>query len=125
MSKPSIYDLHDKAFANVSAYVILRKRETVAIKFPRDGAGRLWAYVHWKGVPMVRGYASGFGYDKRTAAVSACAPKILAELRDCPEYFSDEYRKHGKQFADAIAKDNGFDWTDSLFNAGFTVLQAV
>lgn len=53
-----IYDLHSKAFARVSAYVVLDKSgervATVAFKFPADGAGRLYAYVHWIGVPMVR-----------------------------------------------------------------------
>lgn len=44
-----IYDQHRAAFSNVSAYVITldgEKVATIAIKFPRDGAGRLYAYVH-------------------------------------------------------------------------------
>ena len=71
--KPTIYEQHDAAFRHVNAYVIMRGRErvgTVAIKYPRDGAGRLWAYVHFLGMPMVRGYAGGYGYDKKTAALS-------------------------------------------------------
>lgn len=74
-----IYDLHDKAFARVSAYVILRSGEkvaTVAIKHPADGAGRLYAYVHWLGVPMVRGFAGGYGYDKRSAACADAAKRL-------------------------------------------------
>lgn len=77
-----IYDQHRAAFANVSAYVILRGGErvaTIAFKFPRDGAGRLYAYVHWIGVPMVRGFAAGGGYDKRSAAVADAAQKAIAK----------------------------------------------
>lgn len=58
----TVYQLHDKAFANVSAYVIAKDGErvaTIAFKFPRDGAGRLYVYVHWFGLQMVRGWAGG------------------------------------------------------------------
>src|SRR3546814_2190612 len=68
----AIYDQHDKAFARVSAYVVTKDGAHVAnvsIKFPADGAGRLYAYVHWIGLEMVRDHANGYGYDKRTAAV--------------------------------------------------------
>ena len=74
-----IYVLHAKAFNRVSAYVIMRGEErvaTIAFKFPRDGAGRLYAYVHVFGAPMVRGYAGGYGYDKRSAACSSAAKHI-------------------------------------------------
>lgn len=53
-----IYDLHRKAFARTAAYVVVHKGErvaTIALKYPQDGAGRLWAYVHWVGLEMVRG----------------------------------------------------------------------
>ena len=74
-----IYDQHRAAFSNVSAYVVMHGGErvaTVAIKYPRDGAGRLYAYVHWLGVPMVRGFAGGGGYDKRSAACASAARKL-------------------------------------------------
>ena len=80
----SIYELHDKAFRHVSAYVILLNGErvaTVAIKFPADGAGRLYAYVHWIGTPMVRGFAGGYGYDKRSAACADAATGDAARGR--------------------------------------------
>ena len=59
-----IYEQHKAAFSNVSAFVIVKGGErvaTIAFKFPRDGAGRLFAYVHWLGEEMIRGYASGGG----------------------------------------------------------------
>ena len=115
----SIYDQHDAAFANVSAFVILKGAErvaTVAIKFPKDGAGRLYAYVHWIGTEMVRGMAGGYGYDKRTAAVSNAAEKL-----DVPV----EHKSAHADFAVSLRDPDGRDWTRKLEDAGFTVLQAV
>jgi hypothetical protein len=74
-----IYEQHRKAFENVAAYVIAKDGEqvaTVAFKYPRDGAGRLYAYVHWLGLPMVRGYANGMVYDKGSAAVCSASRNI-------------------------------------------------
>jgi len=111
-----IYDQHSAAFANVSAYVILKDGErvaTVAFKFPRDGAGRLYTYVHWLGLEMVRGFAGGYGYDKRTAAVAA-AVKTLGG-----------YSPGLGDFLTACDRDGGHHWDRRLQDAGFTVLQAV
>lgn len=122
-----IYDQHRAAFANVSAYVITRGKEriaSVAFKFPRDGAGRLYAYVRFFGMPMVRGYVGGYGYDKCTAAVEDAIKKID------PLYFTDDHWKASKKqcmkFVATIedSKD-GTHWEDSFRNAGYTVLQAV
>lgn len=76
----TVYEQHDAAFKQVSAFVITDSKgervATIAFKFPKDGAGRLYAYVHWIGVPMVRGHANGYGYDKKSAAVESAIPKI-------------------------------------------------
>lgn len=133
---PDIYDMHAAAFRDVSAYVIMRDGEkvaTIAFKFPRDGAGRLFAYVHWFGLPMVRAYAGGYGYDKRTAAVGAASARIplgaaftraqevgLAHCEGRPWY--DAF----PAFREALTDDStGQDWSRKLELAGFTVLQAV
>jgi hypothetical protein len=120
----SIYDQHAAAFANVSAYVILRdgaRVATIAFKFPRDGAGRLSAYVHWIGLEMVRGYAAGGGYDKRSAACAAAVAKMragfTADARDA-DYAADPFRA-------ALAIDDGMEWHNRLRAAGFEVVQAV
>lgn len=76
-----IYDQHSAAFANVSAYVVVKDGEriaSVAFKYPRDGAGRLYAYVHVFGTEMTRGFAAGGGYDKRSAAVEDAVRRIKA-----------------------------------------------
>jgi len=123
-----IYTQHDAAFRQVSAYVIARDGErvaTIAFKFPRDGAGRLYAYVHWLGLPMVRGYAGGYGYDKRSAACSSAARKITGEAlkennrhtyHDMPDFAA---------FLSAIERDSGQTWDSCLRDAGFDVWQAV
>jgi hypothetical protein len=114
----NIYDQHRKAFPSVSAYVVMRhgdKVGTIAFKFPKDGASRLWVYVHWLGTPMVRGYAGGYGYDKKTAACNS-ASRALTRLDACG---------WEEAFTQALAIDNGNDWERNLRNAGFEVLQAV
>lgn len=120
----NIYDQHQDTFRMVSAYVVLRDYErvaTIAFKFPKDGASRLWAYVHWFGVPMVRGYAGGYGYDKRTAACNS-ASRALEKLHDT-EFLNK--CQHQVEFINALAIDDGNDWERNLRNAGFEVLQAV
>lgn len=119
-----IYAQHQSAFNRVSAFVILNGSDrvaTVAIKFPADGAGRLYAYVHWFGAAMVRGFANGYGYDKRSAAVASAIAKIA-----CPGIGDSTYaaRLAFDAFVSAFAQD-GQDWTRALEQAGFTVLQAV
>ena len=118
-----IYDQHDKHFKAVSAYVILRNGErvaTIAFKFPADGAGRLYAYVHWLGVPMVRGHAGGYGYDKRTAACARAVQRTVLAVQP-----TDEDRDNAFRFVGALEADRGPTWETALREAGFTVLQAV
>lgn len=130
-----IYKQHDAAFAKVSAFVVLKDGErvaTIAFKFPRDGAGRLYAYVHFIGVEMVRGMAGGYGYDKRSAAVVDGAAKIKQEKEDAGFSGKDWYiasRADKKEkmtaFKAALTDIGGQDWNDALRVAGYTVLQAV
>ena len=109
----SIYDLHDKSFPQVSAFAILRDGEPVAkiaFKFPKDGAGRLYAYVHWLGSEMVRGHANGYGYDKRSAACANAAKHAVSRAT---------------KFWSALEKDDGYHWDHHLREAGFVVFQTV
>jgi len=133
MSATSIYDLHRASFSNVSAFVVMDGAErvaTIAFKFPKDGAGRLFSYVHWIGTEMVRGFAAGGGYDKKTAACAAAATKMPGALSDgrytagTPHYTAQQ---HGRyiQFNAELRKDDGREWHNRLRDAGFTVLQAV
>ena len=115
-----IYDQHRAAFSQVSAYVVMHGADrvaTVAIKYPRDGAGRLYAYVRWIGVPMVRGFAGGGGYDKCTAACASAARKL-------PDHLLEGYDAYAA-FLATMRADGGRSWEDVLWDAGFKVLQAV
>lgn len=128
----SIYDLHRKAFPNVSAYVVMDRggvrRATIAFRYPRDGAGRLWAYVHWCGLEMVRGYASGYGYDKHSAACASAADRLRmvdGAYDDGTPHHTPEEKARFLAFKGALETDSGPRWDDRLRDAGFTVWQAV
>lgn len=122
-----IYEQHAKAFDRVSAFVITRGGErvaTIALKFPADGAGRLWAYVHWIGLPMARGFAGGYGYDKRSAAIAKAAQAAIADNADRRDNVTDSTRARAAFFK-ALAADGCSTWDIELQRAGFGVWQAV
>ena len=129
----TIYDMHDKAFPRVSAYVIARNGErvaTLAFKFPADGAGRLHCFLHWAGLEMVRGYAGGYGYDKLTAAACSAAGRMPGELpvtayADGTPHHSPAEREAFAAFRAALDSDSGYDWARKVSDAGFAVWQAV
>lgn len=91
------------AFRRVSAYVILNSAGeicgTVKMQFPKDGAGKLTAILHEHGIAPQIGTASGYGYDKKSAALS------------------------GGTFGTVVLVDSGRDWTYQLQDAGYTVYQ--
>jgi hypothetical protein len=81
----AVYDAHDKI--PYSAYAIVHKGEhrgLVTLKFPKDGAGRLYCFLHVFGVHMVRGYAGGYGYDKKGCALTSAA-EYLPTGKDNPD----------------------------------------
>ena len=125
-----IYKQHEAAFANVSAYVVVRdgmRIATIAFKFPQDGAGRLYVYVHWLGYPMVRAFANGYGYDKRSAACSAAGHKMRGQKSD-DTHEGAMFAEPGSaadQFMAALGPDDGMGWDRRLREAGFEVWQAV
>jgi hypothetical protein len=121
-----IFEMHSKAFNSVSAFVIAKDGEriaTIALKFPKDGAGRLFAYVHFLGAPMTRGYASGYGYDKRSAAVANAAQKLVFAKSPATAPLGEQ--EAFDAFRTAIETDGGEYWDTRLRNAGFDVWQAV
>jgi hypothetical protein len=122
-----IYQQHRAAFSNVSAYVIMHDGQrvaTIAFKYPRDGAGRLYAYVHWIGSPMVRGFAAGGGYDKHSAACAAAIGSMFPGASGHARLMSLEDAPFAR-FARALAVDGGYHWQGELIRAGFDVVQAV
>ncbi|ODS77277.1 MAG: hypothetical protein ABS46_18320 [Cytophagaceae bacterium SCN 52-12] len=115
-----IYDQHNRAFQNVSAYVVMKDGHivaTVTFKFPKDGAGRLSAYVHFLGTQMVRGFANGYGYDKRSAAVEN-AMQTFGHVQT-PTLNGFE------PFFQALANYDGTHWANALRSVGFAVFQVI
>jgi hypothetical protein len=82
MSKEFDYTAFDKATGYMTAFAILKGGEAVGrviIRPGRDGAARLTAYAQVWGAPMVEGYASGYGYDKRGKALSSALQKLQGQ----------------------------------------------
>jgi hypothetical protein len=154
MTKSDVYDQHDKAFSLVSAYVIAKRVTneranakhtfseseqedqvervaTIAFKFPKDGAGRLNCFVHWIGAEMSKGYAGGYGYDKRSAAVQDAVEKIKPYKVDDPltgEYWEKhviEVNAEIDAFKALFKNIGGKDWSDVLRDAGYKVWSAI
>lgn len=73
----SVYDKHSKHFAQVSAYVIIdnecNQKGTLAVKYPKDGMGKLYLYLHLHGSQMVQVSVGGCGFDKFSVAVQKAA----------------------------------------------------
>jgi len=127
-----IYDQHRAAFRIMSAWVILQYGEpvaTVTVKYPRDGASHLWAYVHILGLPVVvRVSADGYGYDKGSAAVAKAAEKIKAYLDTNGGHDRCAFANSDlDQLLAALQADAGHYWYDAIrrLDSGFAVFQAV
>lgn len=114
-----IYDQFDAATAQVGAYAIFKGAEYVGravFKYPRDGSGRLYCYLQSWGAPMVRGYASGGGYDKQTAAFESAADQ-MTELAWVDSHSLD----HIAQFTEAATGPDGERWSRRLEVRGYIV----
>lgn len=119
----NVYDQHHQHTRRTGAAAILHNGQHVAnitIAFPADGAGRLYAYVHWIGTQMVRGSANGYGYDKRSAAIASAATKYLSEWH---KVANDGTPNTANLFWNTISVDRGQEWNSRLRDAGFTVCQ--
>ena len=84
MKTEQIYAKHDSTFKLVSAGALVVdgvQKGTLAFKFPASGEGALLCFFHIHGTPMVIGKASGYGYDKKGAALEkAC--ESLCDVED-------------------------------------------
>lgn len=73
MLKSNVYDQNAKHFSLVQAYAIVNdKGEHVGLlncKYPKDGMGKLYVYLHLFGYTMKVVSVSGCGYDKLGAAL--------------------------------------------------------
>jgi hypothetical protein len=114
-SNTTIWQQFDKAFGDVSAYVLLDDQAEVVgrvcFKYPRDGAGRLWCYVQVWGEAMARGYAGGYGYDKQSAAFVSACDKLQGGGANTLKWQS-------------IA-DDGHGWKRNLETLGYKAIHAI
>lgn len=119
------WEQHDKAFRDVSAYVVLDAQHVpvakIAIKYPKDGAGRLWAYVHWIGTTVARHHSDGYGYDKRTPAVIGALLKA-DYAGDHPDI---DRKAELERLKASLNPHSGIDWERQFRDAGYQVIQAV
>lgn len=125
MPMSDIYEQHKAAFNRVSASAIVDNKgervASIAFKYPADGAGRLYCYLHIFGVAMVRGSANGGGYDKASAAAYDASLKLKVEDGANPEMLTVV-----KQFQAALKQgDGGSRWDNALREAGYRSYGAI
>ena len=69
----TVYDKFDKHFAQASVWVIVNEQGEqvgkMAAKYPKDGMGKLYLYLHLYGSEMVQVSVSGCGFDKLSVAI--------------------------------------------------------
>lgn len=122
MITATTYAFFDRAFANISAYAILKDGKPVGRVVIKYGAG-VTAYVQAWLQPMARGQARGGGYDRATAAVQAAAAKLSPDM---------EYPREGRDPSELAAikaaltaGNGGTRWQSLLEDAGYTLALVV
>jgi len=116
----SSYEKKSAAFPLVASFAIINNGQpvgTLAYKFPKDGAGRLTCFLHFHGYSMTTGYATGYGYDKKSAALEVAASHAdLILVNDYTKKSAiDEFpvikalQNIGGSDAYTVFKQNGFD----------------
>lgn len=80
----TVYDKLDKHFAQVSAWVIVNEQGEqvgkMAAKYPKDGIGKLYLYLHLHGSEMVQVGVSGCGFDKLSVAIQKAGEAYRKDL---------------------------------------------
>lgn len=108
------YAAFDRAFSNISAYVILHSGAAVGrVAFKHGASVQCFAQV-W-GCTMERGKAGGGGYDRATAA----AEQAFARMGD--KDASAHAQPHLYAMQEAMVGPDGARWTRRLEDAGYTV----
>jgi len=116
-----VYTQKRTAFRNVSAAVIVRDGVHIADVAIKDN-DRADAYLRIVGIDGARGSATGYNYDRQTAAVANAAKKIRAGL---PENDKFPLFPHTTALLDALEIDGGRHWYDCVDAAGFRVFWAI
>lgn len=116
----AIYEQHDKAFKNVSAYVVtLGDKRLATVAFKRGNA--VTCFLHVLGLEMTKGRANGGGYDRASAAAydAVMKTKVLDGARPEEAHTLENFKKALKE------GNGGSHWDRALRDMGYSVLQAV
>ncbi len=116
MNQDTIYRTFDRVTARIRSHAILKCGEPVGfvlVHYPADGAGRLKAFVHIYGLPMAYGSASGYGYDKATAAVYAAIKSMDVDRQDIRQVIA-------RLLKDTFT-DGGHDYVRQMEDQGLTL----
>lgn len=126
----SNWNKFDTAFAQVSSLVILDAETKnvvakIALKYPKDGAGRLSCYMHIAGTEVQIGTASGYGYDKRTAAIISAARSYMNTDIDLTVLREKNFKAY--MLLDLLQSDQAQGGWQEVINEknGFIVIQAI
>ena len=80
----TVYDKQAKHFSKVSADVIIdnegNQKGTMQVKYPNEGMGKLFLYLHLYGSTMVQVSVSGCGFDKLSVAIQKAAEAYTKDL---------------------------------------------
>jgi len=118
-----IYTQFDKATVSLTAAALVLDGEAVGRVVVKYGAAAT-AYVQVWGAAMAKGRATGYGYDKTTAAIAdAVRHLILASVSAGDTQAHDAMTRVLSAFADGGA--GGERWDTRLRAAGFTVCNVI
>jgi hypothetical protein len=130
-AKRTDYAKFDTAFQNVSAYHLSLNGEAFGRVVLRHG-NAITCYFHVWGLPMVDARATGWGYDKASAAVDGAieqfARLIAEEEKDASTtgaHVISEFGEIFRRIIQSAAQPEGRDWTFRLSQAGLTVQHVI
>lgn len=112
-----IYEKFDKATAQFEACALLREGKPVGRVVIKYGNAAT-AFVQIWGAPMATGRATGYGYDKGSAAVMAAIDNLTVQPDRCDEEATAAF---AAIIAAAQSWDGGTRWRNVLKAAGFTI----
>lgn len=113
-----VYDRFDKTTRDVQAAALLCEGKAVGRIVIRLGSSAL-AYVQIWGAPMRIGRATGFGYDKATAAIGNAVARM--SLDDLHEDMQEEREAMTRLSAAFSPSLDDLTWANRLRRMGFDV----
>ena len=114
----TVYNKFDKHFAQVNAWIIVNEQceqvGKMSAKYPKDGMGKLYLYLHLYGSEMVQVSVSGYGFDKLSVAIQKAAEA----------YRKDLTFKNDRDFIEALKQVN-HDFSDWNTYATYKFFRAI